>query len=127
MTTTTQDYITANLDAFAQIERETGREFTDEQRTEIAQLALDGTDFYAAFDQVTSLTAEVTLAEQGHHSDLVQLRTHTGDLLETPASDGIGTEDGFYVEPSEDSAPYELAAEEWLRGLPGIWTITEWA
>lgn len=52
--TTTTDYITANLDAFEQIERELDITITTEQRTEIAQLALDGLDFYQAFDQVVA-------------------------------------------------------------------------
>lgn len=121
---TIQDFITGNLSAFEQIEREYEREFTTEQRTDIARLALDGTDFYAAFEQVTSLTAEVTIAEQAHHKDLVQLRTHDGDLIEKET--GAGIEDGFAVTPSEDSEPYEEAAEKWLADVPGIWTITEW-
>lgn len=121
---TIQDSITGNLSAFEQIEREYDREFTTEQRADIARLVLDGTDFYAAFEQVTALTAEVTIAEQAHHKDQVQLRTHDGDPIEKET--GAGIEDGFAVTPSEDSEPYEEAAEKWLADAPGIWTITEW-
>ena len=133
--TTTEDYITSNLDAFEQIEREYGKEFTDEQRTEIAQLALDGEDFYESFRRVTSLTAfldptdgQVVPEDFGgevRFYDLVTVENWRGERLEKTLGRG-GMEDGFYVEQSEDAAPYDEAAEKWLADLPGIWIITKW-
>lgn len=122
---TPQDFIFHNGDAFRQIESEYQRKFTHDQKVSIARLALEGIDFYDAFSHVTSLTAEITPAEQAHHHDFIQFLTFDDEYLEKDQNGGIS--DGVYVAPSDEQEPYKDAAEQWLDGVDGIWTITEWA
>lgn len=122
---TNEDFIFHNGDAFRQIENEYQRQFTHDQKVSIARLALDGMDFYDAFYRVTSLTAEITPAEQARHHDFIRFRTFDDEYLEQDWRDGVI--DGVYVTPSDDKESYEQAAEQWLAGVDGIWTITEWA
>lgn len=122
---TNEDFIFHNGDAFRQIENEYQREFTHDQKVSIARLALDGMDFYDAFYRVTSLTAEITPAEQAHHHDFIRFRTFDDEYLEQDWGDGVI--DGVYVTPSDDKESYAQVAEQWLAGVDGIWTITAWA
>ena len=124
--TTVEDYITTNLDAYRQLEDTLGREFTHEQRRHIARYALDGMDFYMAFDKATSVTAHITLASNDHEDDFVQLLDTDGEPIEKKVGPNI-VEDGVYVTPSHDAEQYENAAHEWLEDMPGIWVITNWA
>lgn len=122
---TNHDFITHNGGSFRQIENEYQRELTHDQKVSIARLALDGMDFYDAFFRVTSLTAEIAPAEQAHHQDFIRFRTFDDEYLEKDWQGGVT--DGVYVAPSDEQAPYEQAAVQWLKGVDGIWTITEWA
>ena len=112
-------------DETAEAEVEHGSSLTDEQKIQIRHMVLvEGDSFDRAFEQATSVTAELTIASESHHGDFVRFRTAEGTYLEKDTSGGV--EEGVYVAPSEDKAPYGEAAEQWLRGVPGIWVLESW-
>ena len=128
-----------NADALAELEAEHERPLTDEQKKKILALADDGTDIDTAIAQVIEVEAAVQIdagqepitdengdyAGEQRHFDFVTFTTADGEQLEK-ASPGGGIEQGVYVESCEDPEPYDIAAEQWLAGIPGIWVVGTW-
>lgn len=128
-----------NADDLAELEAEHGRPLTDEQKKQILAIADDGTDIDTAIAQVIEVEATVQIDagqvpitdENGdytgeqRHFDFVTFTTADGEQLEKPLPGG-GIEQGVYVESCEDPEPYDIAAEQWLAGIPGIWTAGTW-
>lgn len=128
-----------NADELAELEAEHDHPLTDEQKEKILAIADEGWGIDTAIARVIEVEATVQIDagqepitdENGdytgeqRHFDFVTFTTTDGEQLEKTILSG-GIEQGVYVESCEDPEPYDIAAEQWLEGIPGIWVVGTW-